>query len=63
MQLEQYNQKSFMFYQQITENSFNESDQGNITDRIKKLDINKTTPISLKEMVFYLQTMDFFSFI
>ena len=51
MQLEQYNQKSFMFYQQIPQSTLNESDQGNITDRIKKLDINKTTPISLKEMV------------
>ena len=52
MQLEQYNQKSFMFYQQIPQSTLNESDQGNITDRIKKLDINKTTPISLKEMFF-----------
>ena len=51
MQLEQYNQKSFMYYQQLSESTLNESLSVNITDRIKKLDINKTTPISLKVMV------------
>lgn len=51
MQLEQYNQKSFMYYQQLSESTLNESLSVNITDRIKKLDINKTTPISLKIMV------------
>ena len=51
MQLEQYNQKSFMYYQKLSENNLNESLSVNITDKIKKLDINKTTPISLKEMV------------
>ena len=51
MQLEQYNQKSFMYYQKLSESNLTESQPVNITDKIKKLDINKTTPISLKEMV------------
>ena len=54
MQLEQYNQKSFMYYQKLSESTLNESQPVNITERIKKLDINKTTPISLKEMVSYI---------
>ena len=49
MKLKQYNQKSFLYYT-YSESNFNESHEGNLTDRIKKIDINKTTPISLKEM-------------
>ena len=50
MKVEQYNQKSFLYYT-YSEGNFNESShEGNLTDRIKKIDINKTTPISLKEL-------------
>ena len=50
MKVEQYNQKSFLYYT-YSESNFNESShEGNLTDRIKKIDINKTTPISLKEL-------------
>ena len=49
MKVEQYNQKSFLYYT-YSESNFNETHEGNLTDRIKKIDINKTTPISLKEL-------------